>query len=326
MKKLYLILITLIAFGTSNILLCQNNVEDSFLTHMQKRDSILIADQLKYGFRLKNVSEKVTLYLPEFQNKYGDSLIVVRNWQIDTLKTYNKTKSENKSFDLEGSILLTSLEEGTYELSPITVFKVIKENNVTDTLIFNGKSFEVKAMPVDTTTFKLHDIKGQIRYPVTFTEITVILLSIVSLGLLLFLMYYLIRKLNKKSTYIVKEPAHITALRLLDTFRGDKYWAPEKQKIFYSGVTDALRGYIAGRYGIEAMEMTTVEIFDKLKEEDLKESLYKELKSLFERADYVKFAKYVADNNENAAVLPLAIRFVTLTYQDEINNESGEKL
>lgn len=326
MKKLYLILIALIAFGTSNILLCQNNVEDSFLTHMQKRDSILIADQLKYGFRLKNVSEKVTLYLPEFQNKYGDSLIVVRNWQIDTLKTYNKTKSENKSFDLEGSILLTSLEEGTYELSPITVFKVIKENNVTDTLIFNGKSFEVKAMPVDTTTFKLHDIKGQIRYPVTFTEITVILLSIVSLGLLSFLMYYLIRKLNKKSTYIAKEPAHITALRLLDTFRGDKYWVPEKQKIFYSGVTDALRGYIAGRYGIEAMEMTTVEIFDKLKEEDLKENLYKELKSLFERADYVKFAKYVADNNENAAVLPLAIRFVTLTYQDEINNESGEKL
>ncbi|MBR0361054.1 MAG: hypothetical protein IIX35_01595, partial [Paraprevotella sp.] len=38
-------------------------------------------------------------------------------------------------------------------------------------------------------------------------------------------------------------------------------WVPEKQKAFYSGITDALREYIAARYGISAMEMTTAEIF-----------------------------------------------------------------
>ena len=35
-----------------------------------------------------------------------------------------------------------------------------------------------------------------------------------------------------------KEPAHITALRKMDKFRSNKYWVPEKQKQFYSGVTD----------------------------------------------------------------------------------------
>ena len=40
---------------------------------------------------------------------------------------------------------------------------------------------------------------------------------------------------------------------------------------------------------------------------------------LFERADYVKFAKYVATNEENASAVPLAVRFVTTTYQAEVN-------
>ena len=34
-------------------------------------------------------------------------------------------------------------------------------------------------------------------------------------------------------------------------------------------------------------------------------------KELFDRADFVKFAKYVASDEDNAAALPVAVRFVT---------------
>ena len=121
----------------------------------------------------------------------------------------------------------------------------------------------------------------------------------------------------------VKEPAHIRALRKLDKFRGDKFWKPENQKTFYSGVTDALREYMAARYGVGALEMTTAEIFEDLKGADIPQELYEEMKTLFERADFVKFAKFTATDEENAQVLPQAVRFVTATYEQEIAGGAG---
>ena len=114
----------------------------------------------------------------------------------------------------------------------------------------------------------------------------------------------------------------IRALRKLDKLRGDKFWKPEQQKFFYSGVTDTLREYIASRYGVGAMEMTTAEIFEGLKGTDLPKDLYEEMKELFERADFVKFAKYTASDEDNAKVLPGAVRFVTSTYQAELEEEN----
>ena len=119
------------------------------------------------------------------------------------------------------------------------------------------------------------------------------------------------------------EPAHIVALRKLDKLRGDSLWAPEKQKVFYSGITDALREYIVSRYGISAMEMTTKEIFDSLKGREIPDGLYADAKDLFERADYVKFAKYTASQQENASAVPSAVKFVTSTYQEELDEESA---
>ena len=46
------------------------------------------------------------------------------------------------------------------------------------------------------------------------------------------------------------------------------------------------------------------------------------MKGLFERADFVKFAKYVATDEENASAVPAAVRFVTQTYQSEVEAES----
>ena len=98
-------------------------------------------------------------------------------------------------------------------------------------------------------------------------------------------------------------------------------WVPEKQKAFYSGITDALREYIAARYGISAMEMTTAEIFKDMKQTDAPADLLEEMKELFERADFVKFAKFTASDEENASALPVAVRFVTSTYQTDVEEE-----
>jgi hypothetical protein len=60
-----------------------------------------------------------------------------------------------------------------------------------------------------------------------------------------------------------------------------------------------------------------------MKQTDAPADLLEEMKDLFERADFVKFAKFTASEEENASALPVAVRFVTSTYQTEVEEETG---
>jgi hypothetical protein len=297
-------------------------VEGSFLQQLQQRDSVLIADQLRYGFRLDKVQDKTGLSLPDYsEEEFAKDWEVVESWTLDTLKVYKAKKDAPASYDIQASIVVTTFEEGEYELPPLAVIRQLPEGKL-DTLLFNSQKVDVKTMPVDTATFVVHDIKPQIKYPITFKEVLPYVGGAFLLAALIAMIVAFVKRRQKNAVEAAKaEPAHIVALRELDKYRGDKLWVPEKQKGFYSGVTDALREYLDKRYGVSAMEMTTKEIMDGLKGKDIPDELLTELKDLLERADYVKFAKYVANNDENATVVPFAVRFVTQTYQAEIEKE-----
>ena len=299
-------------------------VEGSFLEPLQQRDSILIADQLRYGFTLDDVAEGTEFRMQDYSKAFGDTLIVVRNWKVDTLKTIRKGRKAPARYNLRGDVVLAPFEAGTYHLPRIAVQRISPEG-VVDTLLFDQQEMKVTTIQVDTTTYIPHDIKGQMRYPLTFKEILPYLLGLLLLAGLVALAVVLVRRKRATAVDAHKDPPYIVALRKLDAYRGDKYWAPDKQKAFYSGITDTLREYIAGTFGIDAREMTTAEIFDALKDDKrLTAELYGSTKDLFELADFVKFAKHVAGDEENAAALPQSVRFVTSTYQSFLEDETPQ--
>lgn len=290
---------------------------DAFLRPLQQRDSILVADQLSYGFRLDSVQAGTFVGLPDFSAASNDTLTLVRTWQLDTtwLKGHKKSRD---LFSLEGSIVIAPFEEGTYVLPDIPVLR--KKGASADTLIFKGLELEVKTIPIDTATFRAHDLKGQIRYPLTFAEVAPWVFGVLAFAALLALGIWYARRqaMRRRGGSAHRDPAYIVALRELEKFRGDKYWAPEKQKAFYSGITDALKAYMEDRFGVDAPEMTTAELFAALKgEKDITPEMYQSLKDLFETADFVKFAKHAAGEAENAAAVPLAVRFVVDTHESE---------
>lgn len=296
-------------------------MKGAFLQQLQERDSVLVADQLLYGFELKQVKEGTGLILPEIPQEQDYRLMYLSPWILDTVKVTKQKNGLPRLLDLRGSVVVSSFEEGLYELPQIVVGR-LSEEGVVDTLVFEPLRLEVKTMPVDTATFVPHDIKGQIRYPLTFAEIFPWVLGVCATVLLMIfaIRFIIMRRRAEDPAYAHKDPAHIIALRKLDKYRGSKMWAPEKQKLFYSGVTDTLREYISSRYGVPAMEMTTAQIFDDMKATDAPEALLKEVRELFDRADFVKFAKYVASEEDNASALPVAVRFVTETYQADVEN------
>ena len=302
-------------------------MQGSFLTPLQEgRDTVVIADQMLYGVEIRDVPEGTRLFFPEIrQEENTGGVMVLSDWRIDTLDVRRQKKGLPRLYDIRAGFVVTSFDEGEYALPPVMVGRHSPDGAV-DTLSFDPLTMDVAPVQIDTAAFRLHDIKGQIRYPLTFREVLPYILGGQLAAVLIILAVCLILMARKKKGYeeAHRDPAHIVALRKLDGFRGDRLWVPEKQKTFYSGVTDALREYIVARYGISAMEMTTKEIFDDLKGTDVPPDLFAELKSLFERADYVKFAKYVATEAENASAVPLAVRFVTTTYQTEVNADSAD--
>ena len=299
--------------------------ESSFIQPVTPRDSILVADRLLYGFELDNVPDSTVLAFPQLKNPLMEDVLVLPKWQVDTVKVQKIKANNTRLLNIRASIAIQPFEEGTYELPPLFVQRIHTDGTV-DTIQFNRQTIEVFTMPIDTATFVPHDIRKQMKYPVTAAEVLPWVMGFWALALLIIGLVAWLRSRRKDAEGpAFKEPAHITALRKLDKWRGDKFWAPDKQKLFYSGVTDALREYIVARYGVGAMEMTTAEIFEGLRGTDIPVDLYEEMKDLFERADFVKFAKYIATPEDNATVLPQAVRFVTATYQSQVEEEAAEE-
>ena len=214
--------------------------EDSFLEPLQKRDTALIGDQFRYGFHLKDVAEGTRFALPDFSKGFMDSVEIVLPFRMDTVKTYGG-KNGSKSYDIDVSMVITSFDEGKYDLLPLSLVRASGVDRV-DTLLFEPKTLDILTMPVDTATYQIHDIKGQIRYPLKASELVHYIAGVIFLALIVFLLWkFVLARRRKGGESQHSDPPYLVALRKLEKYRDGKYWAPEKQKAYYSGVTDALR-------------------------------------------------------------------------------------
>jgi len=140
---------------------------------------------------------------------------------------------------------------------------------------------------------------------------------------------YLRLKSNKpiqlKVRIVKRVPPHQKALNAIESIKqqGGKWNAESSEidsKAYYTQLTDALRKYMEERFGFNAMEMTSSEIIERLRQEEDQQKL-QELKMLFETADLVKFAKYTVSMNENDRNLVSAVDFINTTKQDNVPTE-----
>lgn len=310
-------------------LFAADSLKATMKTIPHRKDSLLIGDQIRYTLPLRGVDRASWIELPILGDRLS-RVDVIGQWEKDTVAV------KSDVMDVDASIMLAAFEEGEYLLPDLPVV-VHNPGGVCDTLFYKGLDVLVCTIPLDST-FVLKDIRPQAtleltwkdKFAIFFENHPAVMWILIGLGILLFtgLLIWLVIYLVKRNAKAVqfKDPAHVVALRKLDGLRGDKLWAEPKQKQFYSSVTDTLKEYICERYGISAMEMTTAEMMASLKATDVPAELSDELRELFERADYVKFAKYVASEQENAQTVPCAVKFVVGTYQQEIKEEVKDVL
>ena len=312
MKKTILLILAL-ALGT---IVCRAQ-DDNTLRSRISRDSILIGDQIEWTLDLSLApGESARISKPGEAPVPG--VEALGEMALDTLSTKKGT------INLQGHVTLTSFDSGSYVLPPLYVL-LARADGTVDTLAYAGPTLNVTTIPIDTATFQPYDIKGQIRYPLTFREV----IPWVGLALLLAALAWLvIRWIRLRRQHrdffgkpVVQDPPHIVALRSLEKTRAQKLWQAGKQKQFYTQVTDALRQYIAERYDVAALEQTSAEMFRDLQDKEIDPGLMDKMKDLFTTADFVKFAKYTAPDQENENAIPTAIRFVNETYMKQVEEE-----
>lgn len=279
-------------------------------------DSVLIGDQ----FRLEVEVDKDMMEIVEFpvlKQTLGDStdIEVLGESLVDTLQ------SDGRRLTLRKEYTLTSFDEGDYHTGKFPVLYVDK--NIVDTLWSQDSlRIVVNTIPVDTVKQKIHDVKRPIHTPVRFGEFSGYLaMGLAGLLVVAAIIWLIVKKLRKRPLFGDKkapdEPPHVTAIKQLEKLHNQKLWQSGKYKQYYTGITDILRQYLASRYPIKAMEMTSKEIIDRMKSESLIDVSMKRLSDTLLTADFVKFAKYVPDADQNEAAYTDAYYFVEETKQSE---------
>ncbi len=118
-------------------------------------------------------------------------------------------------------------------------------------------------------------------------------------------------------------PPYELAMKRLDDLRAMNLWQSGQEKEYYTLLIDILRDYLQGRFGINAMEMTSQQITRVLSENEETRMSNARMKRILEIADFVKFAKVRPIPDDNHRALADAIQFVEETKPVEVNPEAG---
>ena len=196
------------------------------------------------------------------------------------------------------------------------------DKNIVDTLRTDEElQLFVSTFEIDSTSHTIFDLKAQKTLPFRFGEISGYfwwgLLVLALLGAAAYaLKRYLIRRgrsLRHPFRPAPELPPHVVAIKALEALHNQKLWQNNRHKQYYSGLTDILRTYIAARWGVGAMEMTSDEIIETMRPEELPDKARMDLTAILRDADLVKFAKATPDGEQNEADYLKAFYFVEET-------------
>lgn len=134
-----------------------------------------------------------------------------------------------------------------------------------------------------------------------------IILGIALLLILIGIYWYYFRKkdeLDENGIKIVPdEPAHILAFAAIEELKRSNFLAEDKIKTYHIEMTDILRFYLQRRYFVPVLEKTTSETVELLTKQSVESEIVERIKNLLTESDFVKFAKYIPENERSMEML-----------------------
>jgi hypothetical protein len=283
--------------------------------------AILIGDQIKLRIELERQND-VRVQFPVWLDTLTRNIEIIEVYPVDS------TRTAGGRVRMEQHILVTSFDSGFHVLPPIR-FPFVADG-IADTIATRPTFLYVFTMPLDSAQ-RIADIKPIYTIPLGWVDVypwlwrfgLVLLIAVI----IAFAVYAIIRRRNNKPIFFAPkpiEPPHITALRELDKLRGEKLWQSNRTKEYYTRLSDVVRTYIEGRFGVTAMEMTSDEILSGLRNTGFEDNnLVDRLRKLFSLSDLVKFAKAQPLPDENETSMLDGYLFVNNTKIEVVAEEEN---
>ena len=283
--------------------------------------AIMIGDQI--GLELSvEAPQGARILWPSLPDTLVPHVEVIKRGTIDTTKQKN-------AWVLQRHLVITSFDSGYFNITPLKFQVQLPGSRTIDTLTTQDLFLQVYTPKVDTTkAFK--PIVGPVAEPYTLWEILRwVLLGLLVVGAIVFLIWYLRKRKNNQPLFARKPkpklPPHEEAIQRLEEIRLSRMWQAGKLKAYHSAITDIMRNYFARRFNIDAREMTTGEIIRELEKEPVvNREVLEKVKSAFELADLVKFAKLKPSPLENDTSLNYCIDFVNETKEVPEGPDAGD--
>ena len=295
MKKLFFIFILISSISFSQTAILDTN-------------TILIGDQIEL-----NISVELDLNEEYKWPEFTDS--VYKKVEIISQSDLKEDTTENSKI-ISQQILLTCFDSGSYYLPPI----VFNKNKRTEGLLLNVNTIAIND---SSAMMDITDTKIGTKDDYTAEEIeekekekkrkfwTRIAWKI-GILILLFLIYYLIKKYRKVGVKIkIVVPPHITALNKLQNLQKKKLWQKGELKEYYSELSLILREYTENRFNFQALELPTSDIIKNLIQLD--SDLLSKLEFVLRKSDNIKYAKGLSLEEENKESMKKSKEFIHLT-------------
>ena len=245
---------------------------------------------------------------------------LMRGVEVLSLSKADSSEIENGRLLIKQDILVTSFDSALYLLPPIKVIDGV------DTVYSNQVALKVSSIPVNADKpEEFNDIKTVWKPPFVLADYYPIIFGILLALLLICVAAYVIKRLRNKQSLIPfskpepKLPPHEQAIKELDEIKQQKLWQQGRYKEYYTSITETLRRYIVERFAINAMEMTSGEILETIREQHDADSVYKNLRQILTLSDFVKFAKMNPLPDENDQSMKNAYLFVGQTKIEEVS-------
>jgi hypothetical protein len=269
---------------------------------------ITIGDRIKYTLTIKH---KVGIRVEQ-----PGAGVTLGQFEIKDYKIYEPVKQDDYRL-LKYEYVISVFDTGTFTIPPFPVayfpgdslsgYKIIEASPI---------NIYVRSVIQDTKR-ELRDIKPPIQIPFSYVFLFSMLAAVLLLAVAGYFGYMLYKR-RKEQGYLFRapappRPAHELALEALEELLKRNLLEQGAYKQFYSEISEIIRRYIENRYFVPALEETSYEIMQEMKDQELLNELYQLLAEFLNLADMVKFAKYITDQQENENIIVQARRFVTAT-------------
>lgn len=264
------------------------------LVHAAEKLSPVTAEARVLKSKVKIGDELRLLLTVEYPRKFTVSLpdpkLNIAPFEIKSVDPVTDIKGQNRVRQTI-RLLLTVFKTGDLEIPSIPVQYRNAEGEPGQALT---QPVPVKVLSVGKKLTDKDDIRT-IKPPVSLGVVGFWswVYGLAAGGLFIFLVVHIVlRKLREREGLESRKPPHVRVNVELARLKDHGYLEEKDYKSFYSELSNILRRYLERRFGVDALELTTVELAAQLSSRPFDSRVREEIIEVLREADLVKFAKF----------------------------------